>query len=283
MSERLAAWSDGKLKLKIYAGGQLGEEKDALELTILGGIDVSRVSLAPLNSIAPETVVLAMPFVFRSTEHMRAVLDGDLGAGILEKLEPHGLIGLAYYDSGARSIYNTQRPVRTPADIAGLKIRVQNSDVAVAIVEAMGGNPTPMGFGQVYEALMLGAIDGSENNWPSYESAGHYEVARYYSLTRHTMVPEVLVVSKYRWDRLSRGQQRLLRRAAAESVTVMRLEWDQRVERSRNRLLDQGVEVVDHVDTTAFIASVAQVYDKFINTSELRNLVARIREVKVSE
>ena len=283
MSERLAAWSDGKLKLKIYAGGQLGEEKDALELTILGGIDVSRVSLAPLNSIAPETVVLAMPFVFRSTEHMRAILDGDLGAGILEKLEPHGLIGLAYYDSGARSIYNTQRPVRTPADIAGLKIRVQNSDVAVAIVEAMGGNPTPMGFGQVYEALMLGAIDGSENNWPSYESAGHYEVARYYSLTRHTMVPEVLVVSKYRWDQLSRGQQRLLRRAAAESVTVMRLEWDQRVERSRNRLLDQGVEVVDHVDTTAFIASVAQVYDKFINTSELRNLVARIREVKVSE
>ena len=273
----------GELGLKIYAGGQLGEEKDALELTILGGIDISRVSLAPLNSIAPETTVLAMPFLFRSTEHMRAVLDGDVGAGILKSLEPRGLIGLAYYDSGARSIYNTQRPIRTPADVVGLKIRVQNSDVAVAMVKAMGGNPTPMGFGQVYESLMLGAIDGSENNWPSFDSAGHYEVAKHYTLTRHTMVPEVLVVSKFRWERLTAEQQQALRAAASDSVAVMREAWDARVERSRQRLLASGVQLVENVDRDAFVEAVVPVYDEFIDNPHLQTLVRRIRAVEVNE
>ena len=279
LSERLSELSAGDVELKIYTGGQLGEEKDALELTILGGIDVSRVSLAPLNSIAPETTVLAMPFLFRSTEHMRSVLDGPIGREILSSLESRGLVGLAYYDSGARSIYNTQRPIHTPKDIEGLKIRVQNSDVAVAMVEALGGNPTPMGFGQVYESLMLGAIDGSENNWPSYDSAGHFEVAQHYTLTRHTMVPEVLVISKYRWDQLDLKERANLRQAAAESVSIMREEWDARIEQSRDRLLAADVELVDNVDTNAFIEAVAPVYDRFMDTPELRNLVSRIRAV----
>ena len=279
LSERLSDLSAGDVELKIYTGGQLGEEKDALELTILGGIDVSRVSLAPLNSIAPETTVLAMPFLFRSTEHMRSVLDGPIGKEILLSLESRGLIGLAYYDSGARSIYNTQRPIHTPKDIEGLKIRVQNSDVAVAMVEALGGNPTPMGFGQVYESLMLGAIDGSENNWPSYDSAGHFEVAQHYTLTRHTMVPEVLVISKYRWDQLDLKERANLRQAAAESVSIMREEWDARIEQSRDRLLAAGVELVDNVDTDAFKEAVAPVYDRFMDTPELQNLVSRIRAV----
>ena len=279
LSERLRELSAGDVQLKIYTGGQLGEEKDALELTILGGIDISRVSLAPLNSIVPETTVLAMPFLFRSTEHMRNVLDGVIGKTILSTLESHGLVGLAYYDSGARSIYNTQRPIRTPKDIEGLKIRVQNSDVAVAMVEALGGNPTPMGYGQVYESLMLGAIDGSENNWPSYDSAGHFEVAQHYTLTRHTMVPEVLVISKYRWDQLDPDDQAHLQQAATESVAIMRREWDMRVEHSRDRLLGAGVELVENVDTDAFIAAVAPVYDRFMDTPELQELVSRIRAV----
>ncbi len=279
LSERLSELSAGEVELKIYTGGQLGEEKDALELTILGGIDVSRVSLAPLNSIAPETTVLAMPFLFRSTEHMRSVLDGPIGKEILSSLESRGLVGLAYYDSGSRSIYNTRRPIHTPKDIEGLKIRVQNSDVAVAMVEALGGNPTPMGFGQVYESLMLGAIDGSENNWPSYESAGHFEVARHYTLTRHTMVPEVLVISKYRWDRFDANKRAHLQQAAAESVSIMRKEWDARVEQSRDRLLAAGVELVENVDTDAFVGAVAPVYDRFIDTPQLQNLVSRIRAV----
>lgn len=275
--------TSGSLSLKIYAGGQLGEEKDALELTILGGIDISRVSLAPLNAFAKETTVLAMPFLFRSTEHMRAVLDGDIGAEILKSLEPHGLVGLAYYDSGARSIYNSLRPIRTPADVVGLKIRVQNSDVAVAMIEAMGGNPTPMGYGQVYESLMLGAIDGSENNWPSYDSAGHYEVAKHYSLTRHTMVPEVLVISKLRWDRLAAGEQQALRTAAIASVAVMREAWDARVERSRQRLLADGVQLTEDLDREAFAEAVAPVYEEFVVTQDVRELVRRIRAVGAGE
>ena len=277
MSEQLIAWSGGDMALKIFSGGQLGEEKDVLELTVLGSIDVARVSLAPLNAIAEETIAFSMPFVFRSTEHLRAVLDGQIGSEVLEALEPHGLIGLAYYDSGARSIYNAEKPIRTPQDIAGLKIRVQNSDVAVAMIEAMGGNPTPMGFGQVYEALMLGAIDGSENNWPSYESAGHFEVAKYYTLTRHTMVPEVLVVSKVRWGRLTTAERVLLRRAATDSVDVMRREWDERVLRSKRRLIADGVEVIDRIDSEAFGRSVDPVYERFINNDRLRDLVERIR------
>ena len=279
MSDRLAQKTNNTLALKIYTGGQLGEEKDALELTILGGIDICRVSLAPLNSIAPGTTVLAMPFLFRSTAHMRTVLDGAIGAEILASLDTHGLIGLAYYDSGARSIYNTIRPIRTPADVEGLKIRVQNSDVAVAMVKAMGGNPTPMGFGQVYESLLLGAIDGSENNWASFDAAGHYEVATHYSLTRHTMVPEVLVASKERWQRLSREQQQAVRQAAVESVAVMRREWDARVERSRRRVLDAGVEVVEDIDIDEFEAAVQPVYDQFIRSPAERDLVERIRAV----
>lgn len=279
MSEQLAARSADAMRLKIYAGGQLGEERDALELTVLGSIDVARVSMAPLNAIADETIVFSMPFLFRSTEHLRAVLDGDIGAELLKGLKPYGLIGLAYYDSGARSLYNTQKPIRAPGDIAGLKIRVQNSDVAVAMIEAMGGNPTPMGFGQVYEALMLGAIDGSENNWPSFESAGHFEVATYYSLTRHTMVPDVVVVSKSRWDTLSTAQRDVLRDSARDSVTVMRQAWDERVERSRHRLISQGVEVIERVDSAAFADSVRPVYERFIDNPRLRGLVERIGAV----
>ena len=191
MGALLEEWSNGELAIKLYAGGQLGEEKDTLEITIFGGIDLNRINMAPLNSIVPETTVLGLPFLFRSTAHMRAVLDGAIGEQILASLEPYGLIGLAYYDSGARSFYNNKRAIQSPADLEGLKIRVQNSELSVAMIEALGANPTPMGFGQVYESLLLGTIDGSENNWPSYESSGHYEAAGHYTLTRHTMMPEV--------------------------------------------------------------------------------------------
>lgn len=283
MSDWLADSSDEELQLKIYSGGQLGEEKDAIELTILGAIDIARVSLAPLNAIAAETTVFSMPFLFRSIEHMRAVLDGEIGVEVLEALNPHGLVGLAYYDSGARSIYNSQRPIRAPEDIVGLKVRVQNSDAAVAMIEAMGGNPTPMGFGQVYESLMLGAIDASENNWPSYEAAGHYEVAKHYTLTRHTMVPDVVVVSKLRWERLDANQKELLRRAAARSVQVMRNAWDERVELAQRRLVAEGIQVIENIDAGPFVTAVEPVYRRFMNTPRLLELVDRIRTVEPTD
>ena len=280
MAEQLAKESDGRINLKIYSGGQLGDEKDALEITIFGGIDISRTSLAPLNSIVPETGVFSLPFLFRSTEHMRNVLDGPIGDEILASLEPHGLVGLAFYDAGARSMYNTQHPIHTPADMEGMKVRVMNSNIFVDMIAALGGNATPMGFGQVYESLALGTIDAAENNWPSFESSRHFEVASHYSVTQHVMVPEVIVMSRYRWERLSPEDKALLRKTAKDSVPVMRRLWDARVEASRNAIIAAGVNIVDDIDKQPFIDAMAPLYDEYLQDPALRKLVERIRDVQ---
>jgi len=262
----------GELRLRVYAGGQLGAEKDTLEITVFGGLDLNRVNLAPLNSIVPETIVLALPFLFRSVAHARAAFDGEPGRRILEALAPHGLRGLCYYDSGARSFYNTVRSIRTPDDLAGLKIRVQNSDIYVAMVQALGANPTPIPYGEVYQALLQGVVDGAENNWPSYESSRHFEAAPHYSLTRHVLAPEVLVASERRWNSLPAEQRQELQAAARESVPYMRELWDRRVEASRRRVLDAGVELVEDVDQAAFAARMGPVWDRFLATAEIRSL-----------
>ena len=194
IAAELSRESGGRITLKSYSGGQLGDEKATLEITIFGGIDINRTSLAPLNSIVPETSVFSLPFIFRSTQHMRNVLDGPIGQEVLDSLEPHGLIGLAFYDAGARSMYNSKKPIRSPADMSGMKVRVMNSSVFVDMMSALGANATPMGPGQVYESLALGTIDAAENNWPTYSSSRHFEVAPYYSVTQHVMVLEVLVM-----------------------------------------------------------------------------------------
>jgi len=280
MADRLVEASAGRIRLKIYPGAQLGDERDMLEITIFGGIDLSRTSMAPLNSIVPETGVFSLPFLFRSTEHMRRVLDGPIGEEILAGLAPYGLVGLAYYDAGARSMYNTRRPILSPADMEGMKIRVMNSEIFVDMIGALGGNATPMGFGQVYESLALGAIDGAENNWPSFESSRHYEVAQHYSVTQHVMVPEVIVMSRYRWEQLSPGDRALLREAARGSVTVMRRLWDERVTSSRNAMAAAGVNIVDDIDKQPFIDAVDPLYDEYLQDPELRGLVERIRGVR---
>jgi len=280
MADRLAEATGDRIRLKIYPGAQLGDERDMLEITIFGGIDISRTSMAPLNSIVPETGVFSLPFLFRSTEHMRRVLDGTIGDEILAGLTPHGLVGLAYYDAGARGMYNTRRPIHSPADMAGMKIRVMNSEIFVDMIGALGGNATPMGFGQVYESLALGAIDGAENNWPSFESSRHYEVAQHYSVTQHVMVPEVVVMSRYRWEQLSPGDRALLRQAARDSVAVMRQLWDERVTMSREAIVAAGVNVVDDIDKQPFIDAVQPLYDEYLQDPALRSLVERIGAVR---
>ncbi len=280
MAKQLSEETNGRINLKIYPGGQLGDEKDTLEIAIFGGIDISRTSLAPLNSIVPETGVFSLPFLFRSTEHMRKLLDGPIGDEILATLEPHGLIGLAFYDAGARSMYNTKRPIHTPADMEGMKIRVMNSTIFVDMIAALGGNATPMGFGQVFESLALGTIDGAENNWPSFEYSRHFEVASFYSVTQHVMVPEGLVMSRYRWERLSHEDQQLIRKAAKDSVPVMRRLWDARVEASREAIIAAGVNIVDDIDKQPFIDAMAPLYDEYLQDPALRKLVERIRAVQ---
>lgn len=274
----LAERTGGEMRVRVYSGGQLGSEADTLEITIFGGLDLNRVNLAPLNSIVPETLVLALPFLFRDTDHLRAALDGAPGKKILRSMAPHGLIGLCYYDSGGRSFYNTRRPIHTPEDLRGLKIRVQNSDIYVAMVQALGGNPTPIPYGEVYQALVQGVVDGAENNWPSYESSRHFEVARHYSLTRHVLAPEVLVASERTWQKLDEQQRNHLQAAADESVLVMRELWDQRVTDARKRMLEAGIELVEEIDHDAFRERMLPVWDRFLTTPTLRDLARQIAD-----
>jgi tripartite ATP-independent transporter DctP family solute receptor len=279
MGRLLEARSNGRLKLKLYSGGQLGEEKDALEITIFGGLDLTRVSLAPLNSIAPETAVLMLPFLFESVAHMHRAVDGAPGQKILSLLEPHGLIGLCYYDSGARSFYTTDRIVRTPDDLKGQKIRVPNSDMLVAMVEALGGDATPMPLSEVYQALLQGVVDGAENNWPSYESSRHFEAARFCSLTQHVMAPEVLVMSAQRWRALPAADQALIRDCARESVPIMRALWAERELKSQDVLREAGVEIFEPQDLAPFQQKVRPVWEKFIATPEMDALVKEIQDL----
>lgn len=280
MGSLLEKWTEGRMKIKVFPGRQLGEEKATIEQTIAGAIDLNRVNLAPLNGIIPETAIPALPYIFRSTEHMYKVMDGDIGREILDAMVPHGMVGLAFYDSGARSFYNSKRAIKSPADMKGMKIRVQNSDLFVATMEALGANATPMEFGQVYEALKTGVIDGAENNWPSYESTRHFEVANHYSLDQHSMSPEVLVMSKKSWDKLSKEDQELVRKAAVESVQVMRDLWNKRVEKSKKIVMANGNKVIADVDKQPFIDAMGPVYERFANTPELKDLVKRIQAVK---
>jgi tripartite ATP-independent transporter DctP family solute receptor len=278
MGKDLDRRSNGRLTVHMYSGGQLGEEKDTLEITVFGGLDLNRVSLAPLSNISPLVIVPSLPFLFSSQEHMRAAMDGAPGQRILDSLQPFGLVGLCFYDSGARSVYNNLRPVVTPDDMRGMKIRVQNSDVFVAMMTALGANPTPMPYGEVYQALVQGVVDVAENNWPSLESSRHYEAIKYYSLTRHVMVPEILLMSLHSWNRLDDEERGWVRAAARASVPVMRQIWDERVAASRERVLAAGtVTVNEEVDTPAFQARLEPVWDRFLVTPELRQLADDIR------
>ena len=268
--------TNGEMRVRVYPGGQMGAEKDTLEIAVFGGLDLTRVNLAPINSIVPATIVLALPFLFRSIEHSRATFDGAIGRKILDSMMPFGLRGMCYYDSGARSFYNTKRPIVSPDDIAGMKIRVQNSDIYVAMIQALGANPTPIPYGEVYQSLVQGVVDGAENNYPSYESSRHFEAAGHYSLTRHVMAPELVVASRLSWDRMTPEEQDYLQNAASESVPFMRALWDERVGISRQRVIDRGVAVVEDVDHAAFAEKMLPVWDRFVTTPDMQATVDQI-------
>ena len=277
MDKLMRQKSNGRLSIKLYAGGQLGSERDTLELATFGGIDMNRVALAPLNSIEPMTIVPSLPFIFKNVAHMRAAMDGESGRIVLDSLRKHGLVGLCYYDSGARSVYNTKRPIFTPDDMYGLKLRVQSSDLYVSMIQDLGANPTPMPLGEVYQALVQGVIDGAENNWPSYQEGRHFEVAKYYSMTRHVIAPEIFVMSLQSWKRLSETDREIVQQSALESVPVMRDLWDTKVRNAEKEIRDSGVEVNDVSDKTAFEERVQPLWKEYVVTPEQKMLVDKIR------
>jgi len=269
--------SGGRLKVQVFHSRQLGEERETLEQTRFGVIDINRVNFGPLNNLVPETAIPGLPFVFRDEAHMRRVMDGPIGSEIVSGADRHGFVGLCFYDSGARSFYSRRGPIRTPDDMRGLKVRVQQSDLWVAIMRAVNANATPLPFGEVYSALQTGVVDAAENNWPSYHSTRHFEVAKYYSETEHSMSPEILVASKRSFDRLPRDLQGILRDAAKESVGEMRKLWDAQTAASRAGVQAGGAQI-NPVEKEAFARAMAPVYAQFARDDRLRCLVSRIRE-----
>jgi tripartite ATP-independent transporter DctP family solute receptor len=280
MGSQLSEQTKGRLGVRVYPSGSLGTEKDNIEQLKIGGLDMMRIHISTLNSVVPETIAAGLPFVFRSTEHMRKALDGAIGDEILASMEAQGLVGLAFYDSGARSFYTAKKPVKNLADMKGLKLRVPQSDLFVAMIEALGANPTPMPYGEVYTALKTGIVDGAENNWPSFESSRHFEAAKYYNLSEHSLAPEVLVFSKKNWDALSKEDQALVRKAAKDSVLHMRKLWDEREAKARKAVEAAGAQVVTIANRQEFVDAMKPVYAKFVNTPKLIDLVKRIQETK---
>jgi tripartite ATP-independent transporter DctP family solute receptor len=277
MGDMLKERSGDRLCIEVFHSAQLGEEKDTIEQTQFGVIDMNRVSLGPFNNIIEETQIPSLPYIFRSVEHMHKVMDGPVGQQILDAFSDHDLVGLAFYDGGSRSFYNSEKPINSMADLAGMKFRVMQSDMFVDMVSALGANATPMPYGEVYSSIQTGVIDGAENNWPSYDSSGHFEVAKYYTLDQHLIVPEVLVMSKSSFDKLSAEDQALVRQAAKDSVPIMRDLWQAREKESEARVREAGVEIVTDIDKTPFIEAMVPVYEKYVTSDTLKKMVMDIQ------
>lgn len=267
--------TNGRIKIDVYAGGQLGDEKSVIEMIQMGALDFARVNAQPLSDFAKKLRVLSLPYLFESEEHLWKVLNGPIGEEILESLKDAKMIGLAYYDSGARSFYNSKREVKTPADMKGLKIRVQQSELMVSLVEALGASATPMPYGEVYSALQTGVIDGAENNWPSYYTTSHYEVAKYYTLDYHTRTPEVVIASKSLWDKLNEDDRKIIKEAAKASVEVQRKAWKEYEKKAIDAVKAKGNVITEVKDFKPWQDAVKPVYDKF--GADFKDLIEKIR------
>jgi tripartite ATP-independent transporter DctP family solute receptor len=276
INEQLAAEFGGEIGLRVYHSGQLGSEKDTLELARIGALAITRVHSSVLNNLVPATRILSLPYVFDSTQHMRRAFDGAFGAEILAGCERHGLIGLALYDSGSRSFYNARHPIEKPADLHGLKLRVPQSDIFIESVAALGASPTPLAYNAVFSSLSTHLIDGAENNWPSYYTSRHFEIAPYWSESEHAYAPDVLLMSRRVADALPARQRDFLLAAARDSLPLMRARWDELVARARRTVLDAGV-VVAPIDRPAFRRAVQPLLDRHLRDPELKRLYDMLR------
>ena len=279
IAELLLERSGGRIELKVHADGALGTEKEVSEQIRAGSIDMMRVNMSSLNKDCPLTVVPTLPFLFRNIDHLHKAMDGAPGEAILAATEAAGLIGLAFYDSGARSVYAT-KPVRTLADMRGMKLRVMQSDLWVAVARAMGAVATPMPMDEIIAGFKTGLIDAAENNIPTFDSYKQYEAFKYFSHTEHAMVPEIIVFSKARWQKLSTEDQQLIRSAARDSVPRMRSYWQEREQTARKRAMEAGTQFVTDVDKAAFQRAMHKVYEQFVTSAEQKALLKSIQSLQ---
>ena len=279
MGKKFEAATKGKYKVQMFASGVLGGEKEMIEQTQVGAINILRTSLGPLGPVVPDVNVFNMPFVFRNEAHMRAVIDGPIGQEILDKItaSPARMVALGWMDGGSRSLY-TKKPVHTPADLKGMKVRMMGNPLFVDTMNAMGGNGIAMGYGEVFSALQTGVLDGAENNPPSMFTSNHFSAgAKYYSQTNHLIIPEIFVMSKVTWDKMTPDEQGLLKKFGREAQFEQRALWDKSVAEYTAKLKAAGVEFIP-VDQKVFYAATAPVRAKY--GAPYADLIKRIEATK---
>jgi len=267
IGKKLEKATNGRLSVQMYPSMQLGGEKEAIEQAQVGAIAFARVSVGALGPVVDELNVFNLPYVFRNTTHMQKVIDGPIGQDLLDKVtnSGKGLIGLAWMDAGARNFYNTKKPIKTMADLKGMKVRVMGNPMFVDMANAMGGNGVAMGYDQVFNALQTGVVDGAENNPPSFVFDNHYQVAKFYTVDEHLIVPEMLVMSKKIWDSMSKDDQALLKKVAREAQLDERKLWDAYEKQAMDKAKAAGIQIiqVSAADKKAFQDAVKPVWDKY--------------------
>jgi tripartite ATP-independent transporter DctP family solute receptor len=277
MADKVKEKSGGRMKVEIYPSEQLGNEKDCIEALQMGYMAMTKISSAPMEGFVPKMKIFGIPYLFRDSEHFWKVMKGPIGKELLLEGQSKGLRGLCYYDAGARSFY-AKKEINRPEDLKGLNIRIQSSIMSKKMVEAMGGSPASIPFGELYTALDQGVVDGAENNPPSFYTSRHYEVCKYYSLDEHTMLPDILVISTKVWNKLTPQFQQILQEAVDESVEYQRKIWTEAEQNDLKSVQDAGVKVI-HPDKQPFRDSVRKIWDEF-NGTEIGELIKQIQEVQ---
>jgi tripartite ATP-independent transporter DctP family solute receptor len=282
LGKKLEAATNGRLSVQMYPSMQLGGEKEAIEQAQIGAIAFARVSVGALGPVIDDLNVFNLPYVFRNTTHMQHVIDGPIGQELLDKVtnSGKGLIGLCWMDAGARNFYNTKKPIKTMADLKGLKVRVMGNPMFVDMANSMGGNGVAMGYDQVFSALQTGVVDGAENNPPSFVFDNHYQVAKFYTIDEHLIVPEMLVFSKKAWDAMSKDEQALLIKFSKEAQQDERKLWEAYEQQAMDKAKAAGIQIiqVSDADKKAFQDAVKPVWDKYGPKYEAT--VKRIQDVK---
>ncbi|KPJ69936.1 C4-dicarboxylate ABC transporter substrate-binding protein [candidate division WOR-1 bacterium DG_54_3] len=279
LAERVYEKSDGRMRVDVYPSEQLGSERECLELLQIGSLAMTKVSCSVIEGFVPEMSVLSLPYIFRDEEHRFKVLEGKIGRELLLAGERYWLRGLCYYDAGTRSFYTKDRPILSPSDLAGLKIRTQESPTSMKMVQALGGSATPIAWGELYSALQQGVVDGAENNPPSFHLSRHYEVCKFYSLDEHTGVPDILVISTKFWDDLSPEFQQWLQEAANESEQHQKRLWKEATQRALEEVQRSGVKIY-HPNKKPFIEGVDSLFEEYRKEPRIYGLIHRIREVR---
>lgn len=275
-AEEVAKYSKGKLQVKIFPDGQLGSEREVLELLQIGSIAMTKVSAATMANFAPEYKALGVPYLFRDKEHSFSVLEGEVGKYILESGSEYLLKGLCFYDAGSRNFYTKDKPIESPTDLKGMKIRVMNHQMSVDMVNVLGGSATPMAYGELYTALQQGVVDGAENNPPSFYLSGHYEVCKHYTIDEHSSIPDALLIGTPYWNTLTPQEQEWMVRAAKVSVIAQKKFWQDNVDECMIKLAEAGVEFY-RPDKSLFAQKTKSVLDELIEDPLMEKIVSQIQ------